>query len=471
VRRGSNAYLAASILSQAAALLRYVLLARILGPRELGLAAMLILTSQFFESISDTGSDRFLIQDADGDTPVMQGFVQLVMSLRGGFIALALAITAAPLAILYKAPELAPALIVLGLSPLIAGFVHLDIRRMQRHGDFRQESVTTILGETAGLICTVLAAWFVRDHTAVIYGLVARSAAMVLVSQIAAQRPYRWAYSRVEAMRFSQFAAPLFLNGLLLFAGSQGDRLLVGSRVGPTALGQYSAIMLLIYYPSSALAKFITGMHLPQIAAGRDEPVAMERESGRLAGRTLLLAVLMATGFTLVGPIVTPLLYGHAFAQAIPIFAFLGCLQSARFLRAWPTTMAVAIGRSSIVMFNNIARMVAVPAAIAAALIFHSLEAIIGGFYVGEIVALVVALTLLSRAATVSLAAELQRVAAFLVISALLVLGAWSAHDRHLLLAGLTAAATCGVLVWIAFKERAAVADLRSAAMRRLVRA
>ena len=38
-------------------------MARLLGPEQIGLAALLILTSSFFESVSDNGSDRFLIQD------------------------------------------------------------------------------------------------------------------------------------------------------------------------------------------------------------------------------------------------------------------------------------------------------------------------------------------------------------------------------------------------------------------------
>ena len=470
MRKGAGVYLAASLTSQAAALLRYVLLARILGPEQLGLAAMLILTSQFFDSVTDTGSDRFLIQDPEGDSPRMQGFVQMVMAGRGLLIALALALTAIPLAAIYHAPTLTPALMVLGLSPFILGFVHLDIRRLQRHGDMRQESAMTIFGEMAGLIGTVWAALVVRDHTAVIYGLVARSIAMVIASHIAAQRAYGWAFAKTEGIRFSRFAAPLFVNGLLLYAGSQGDRLIVGSRLGATALGHYSAVLLLIYYPSSALSKYVMGMHLPQVANSRPVPALLEQQSQRLAGRCLLLAVLMAAGFTLVGPVVTPLLYGRAFAQGIAIFAFLACLQSARFLRVWPTTMAVAIGRSTIVMFNNIARMVALPAAILLTLKFHSLEAIVAGFFLGEIAALVVALVLLARGSTVSLTPELKRVGGFLLVSAALWGTAWGRQNHQLVWTVLAAAATCVAVVWVAWSERSVIAEFYRSMRRQIER-
>jgi O-antigen/teichoic acid export membrane protein len=458
-RKGGHAYLAASLTAQVAALLRYVLLARMLGPTELGYAAMLILTSQFFESVSDTGSDRFLIQDPNGDSPTMQGVVHFVMAMRGLLIAIALAVFAAPLAGIYKSPGLVGSIMILGIYQFIAGFAHLDTRRLQRHGDFRQDSAATIVSETAGLIGTVGAAYFVRDHTAVIYGLAARAACLVIVSHIAAQRPYRWAFSKTEGLRFSRFAAPLFLNGLLLFAGSQGDRLIVGSQIGPEALGHYSAILLLIYYPTSALKNFVMGIHLPQVANANTDPAKMEVQSQRLAGRCLLIATATAAGFAVVGPIATPILYGHAFAQGATIFALLGCLQSTRFLRAWPTTMAIALGRSTIVMFNNLTRTLALPLAVLAALWFHSLLAIVAGFLLGEIAALLVALVQLARAEAISLRQELRRAGEYVAVSATLIASGWSFEHHHLALAfGATAAAVAAV-GGVAWQERMWIAE------------
>jgi len=452
--RGRKAYFAASLTSQAAALLRYVMLARLLGPLELGFAAMLMLTSQFFESISDTGSDRFLIQDPDGDSPVMQGFVHLVMAARGLLIAVALMALAAPLAGVYKSSNLITALMVLGVAPLIGGFMHLDIRRLQRHGDFWPESVMSIVAETAGLLGTVGSAWIVRDHTAVIYGQIARALSMVLVSHVMAERPYHWAYGRIERLRFSRFAAPLFLNGILLFAGSQGDRLIVANRVGAAALGHYSAVLLLIYYPSSALMRFINGMHLPLIARSRGDPARLDEQAQRLAGRTLMLAIAMAAGFTLVGPMATPLLYGRRFTQGALIFAMLACVQSARFLRQWPTTVAVALGRSTIVMSNNLARMLAFPAALIANFYFPSLVSIVAGFLVGEIVAILVALALLARASAVRFRPELRRVRDYVLVSAALIGAGWSAEYGRPLWTSLGVATVAATLALASWHER-----------------
>ena len=467
-RRGRKAYFAASLIGQAAALLRFVLLARLLGPEQLGFAAMLILTSQFFESVSDTGGDRFLIQDPEGDAPIMQRFVQLVTAGRGVCIAVALAVTAMPLAVLYKAPELAPALVALAIAPLIAGFANLDVRRLQRHGDFRQESAMIIVGETAALVGTVWAALLVRDHTAVIYGLVARAVAMVIVSHISAERRYGWGYARDESLRFTKFAVPLALNGLLLFAGSQGDRLLIGSTVGPLALGHYSAVLLLVYYPVSAISKFVGGVHMPELAAARSDAASFDTNAQRLAGRSLLLAMMIAGAFALVGPFVTPLLYGQAFAQGAGIFAFLGCLQAARFLRVWPTTLAIAVGRSTIVVANNMARMIGVLVALIAGWLVHGLEAIVAGFFIGEMAALLVALVMLSRASTITLGPELRRAFGFFVMSVALVASAWAVEARHLAMAAVAGAAAAATLGLVSRQERVVILEFWRQVQRRI---
>lgn len=470
MRQGGRAYFAANMVSQAAALIRYVLLARLLGPEQLGIAALLILTAQFFESISDTGSDRFLVQDDDGDDPKMQGLVQLVLAARGVLIALALALSAGLFARLYNMPDLTLALIALGVAPLIGGFIHLDLRRAQRTSDFRPESIAMIVSEAASLIATAVAAWMTRDHTAVIYGLAVRAACLVIVSHVVAKRPYRWSLTRDYATKFSAFALPLAANGVLLFFGSQGDRVVIGSTLGAEALGHYSAVLLLAYYPASMIGRYLSGLHLPQIARSRTSTEDLQVSRWRLASQFLLLAAAMVAGFAFAAPIVTPLLYGASFQQPWHIFALLGLLQAARFLRLWPTALAVGTGRSAIVMQNNIARMSALPLAFATAQVWASLEAIMLGFIFGELLALFVALALLARHRTVDMLEECGRVALFMGLAASLVAAAWFGDQSAAEAMTASAFLALSIIAAVAYTERRTLRGVWQMARSRLGR-
>lgn len=416
MRRGARLYLAANATSQGIALIRYVLLARLLGPHELGLAATLILTAAFFEAISDTGGDRFLIQNRDGDSAAMQGLVHVVMGVRGVCIAAGLILFSGLVADLYNEPALQWSLVAMGLAPLIGGLVHLDMKRVQRTDDFRSEAKVLIVAEVVGLIATATAAWMVRDHTAVVYGLVARSVVMVATSHVVAQRSYHWAFSRPEARIFGTFAAPLALNGLLVFLGTQGDRMIVGGGLGAAALGQYSAIALLIYYPAAMVGRFLSGIHLPMISREQEGDAGSVDQRGQYASRVLVLSSMMLVGFAIVGPLVVPWIYGPLFMQPVHVFALLGVLQSVRFLRLWPSNLAISVGRSGILLQNNIVRLMVLPIAFVAASHYGRLEPILAAFILGEFLALGVALILLRSAKVVALRREAPRLIAFVAV-------------------------------------------------------
>lgn len=411
-RRGTKAYFAATAFAQVCALARYVLLARLLGPEQLGIAAILILTAQFFESISDSGSDRFLIQDPDGDHPRVQAMVQGVFIIRGVCTALSLVIIAVPFATFYHMPALVMGLVVLAASPLISGFLHLDLRRAQRRSDFRVEGVAMLASELGSLIVTVAACLILRDFTAVAYGLVAKSIITVLVSHLCAERPYRVGYSAQDARRLALFAAPLMANGLLLFVGSQGDRLLVAHQLGVTALGQYSAIMLLIFYPAAMMSRYVGAIHLPLISVGQHKPGQLQASANALGGQTTLLAMAMSAGFALVAPFAVVYLYGRAFSLPATTICLIGLLQTSRFIRLWPTTVALGLGKSSIVLSNNIVRLIGLALAVVGGAL-NGLPGLLIGLILGELASLAAGLLQVNSTRAVPPTSDFDRFCAF----------------------------------------------------------
>lgn len=424
-RRGAKAYFGSSLVAQACALLRYVLLARLLGPEQLGLAMTLILTIQFFESVSDSGSDRFLIQDRDGDAPQAQGLVHLLAIGRGIFIAACLIVFSLPLAQFFNQPGLAGSFVVLAIVPVIGGFLHFDLRRMQRHNDFSIEASVMLWGEICCLAVTAVAAVLTRDFTAVIWGMTARSLAMVATSWWKSERRYSVRYSTRDAPRLARFALPLMANGLLLFFTAQGDRLLIGNQLGVTELGHYSAILLLIYYPSQVLSRFIQALHLPLVAATRDDPAQRSARIGELATQGSLLAIALAAGFAICAPLAVPLLYGEEFRQPVLLIALVGIIQASRFLRLLPTTTALGAGRTAVVLGNNLIRLIVFPTAFLGLMAMGGLVGLAIGFMIGELASLILAVALSNRAARLNWSANMGRICGFIVCCAAVMGTAW----------------------------------------------
>lgn len=456
-RRGAKVYFAGTVLAQVCALVRYTLLARLLGPEQLGLAATVILTQQFFDSISDSGTDRFLIQNRDGDTPEVQRLVQLVMLGRGLFTAAAMVALSIPLAAFYHQPALQGGIMMLAIAPLIGGLLHVDLRRRQRHHDFRIEGVALLVGESLGLITTIVAAFVIRDFTAFLYGLIVRSAAMVTVSHLLSERRFTIGYSREFGPGLARFGLPLVLNGLCFYLGSQGDRLLIGNRLGQTELGLYSAVILLIMNPAAMISRYLITVHLPRLSAGRDDPAKGEAADGALGGITAMMAMAMSAGFALVAPFMVVVLYGQRFAMPAVLVCLIGILQTCRFIRLWPSTGALGVGRSDIVLADNLSRLVGLPLAFVAIGSIGGLTGAILGLIAGELTALVVTKALLNRAKRLFILHGFARIATF--VSALLITFAWVwVLQRPSLLPILACAVgSAGLLVRIVLSEREAI--------------
>jgi O-antigen/teichoic acid export membrane protein len=434
-----------------------VVLARFLGPEQLGLAATLVLTGSFFDFISDTGADRFLIQDRDGDKEPVQKLVHLVYIARGATIAMGLALCAWPIALVYHAPQLTSALMILALSPLILGLLHLDLRRAQRHLDFRAEAICMIVAELSGLAATATAAVLTHHFTAILYGLICRAIVMVIVSHLRAERPYRVGFSPEHSARLRRFAIPLMFNGLLLFFATQGDRAVVGNRLGFIALGRYSAILLLIYYPAAILVKYVQAMYLPLLARGRDDPAQRWRTANVMGGQVLILGLAMSAGFAVLAPLAVQILYGARFSQDVMVIALIGVLQSSRFLLVFPNAVAISTGRSGAALAVNVARLVAYPAVFTGAMGLAGLAGVLASFILGELVAHAVGLMLLSRDFQRPLFAGFDRLLIFAFASLDILALTWSAS--HGLWPGFAAAAAGAVATigWIAYRERPAI--------------
>lgn len=387
--RGTGLFMAASLTSMLCALLRYVLLARVLSPEQLGLAATLVLIQQALESFTDAGADRFIVQDARGDEPSTGAVAQTASVLRGVLVAFLLVVAGGIVWNFSSVPVLGAPLMILAFSPLLFGMMHLDVKRLQRHGDFRPEGLAVIISEAGSLVAIIAALMILGDFRAVLVGLVARSLLLAVVSHLVAERRFALGAEAAHVRRLWAFAWPLLINGVVLFVGAQGDRMLIGAQVGLEALGIYSAAILLIFYPTQVLRKFMTTIKMPLIA-GAPAGDARRHIYDRFGGETLILAVGMLVGFTLVGGMAILILYGEEYLLPLTTLSLIAILQSLRYLRVWPIVAALAMGRSRTVLIGNIWRMAGVPLAFLAGSAGWGLHGIIVAFTVGEAVAFAV---------------------------------------------------------------------------------
>ena len=200
---------------------------------------------------------------------------------------------------------------------------------------------------------------------------------------------------------------------------------------------------------------FIHAIYVPLVAGHRATPADRDRVVDRLGAQAILLAAAMMTGFAVVAPFAVPLLYGARYREPAVILTMIGILQMWRFLIVAPTTTALSIGKSQTVLTGNLMRLLVFPGAFIGFRLVGGLTGVVGGFAVGEAVAVIVETILVNRDTRRNLATGLDRLALFLVACGAILVAEieWS----HRLVAATVAAIVVliGALGWLLIREAA----------------
>lgn len=392
LRRGLP--LATQLCAEGGALLRNLLLARLLGVDEMGLAMLMALAMRVVEMIGALGLDRLLVCEPADRVSAVQPTLHSLGLLSGCVLALLFWVATAAL-LPFGPAELDPALLpVAAASFAIRGLMHLDYRACQRQGDFGPGFwVEGAPGLLSALLLLPLVLWQ-ADHGALVWALLAQSVVTVAASQICARRPWRLGWSLPVLRRALIFGLPLMLNGAAMFAVLQGDRVVVATLLTPADLALYVVVAQCALLPALVGARLMLSIGLPRYSELLLKPAAFKRRMHRDLLAHGSIAALGICAFTLLAPALIATLFGPAFAPDAALALAFGTAAAGRLIRAVPATALMAEGRTLALLTSNLPRLAAVGVMLAFALDGASLLALTTIGAIGEWLALLATLAI-----------------------------------------------------------------------------
>lgn len=447
---GAAAMSVAQVAEQACVFARNLILARLLGPDNMGVAATLAVTLSLLEMTSDLAADRLLLQAKDGDEAGLQSAAQAVEFARGVLIAAAIVALAGPIARLFDVPDAAWAYRLLALAPLVRGLVHLDAKRLVRSHRYRPLIMVDLGSQALAMAVAWPLARATGDYSAALWVIIAQVSGYAVISHLVAARRYSWGMTRAAWTRIVAFGWPLLVNGLLMFAIFQGDRLIVGVFYDMETLGVFSVAFALAMMPTMMAARIATPLVLPSLAKCHENPAQFERRYGlamelaAVVTSAYLCLVIGACGAIMGG------LYGEEYRIGGPYLAVLAGMQAFRIVRIVPTLGAMALGDTRNALLANLWRLLALPGAIAAAALGAPVVWLIVAGIGGELLATVASIARLSRRQGVSARTALPILGAGVGLAAGLVslrlqpLAVWGDWGVMTAVAGITGAVALG---------------------------
>ncbi len=341
-------------------LVRNLLVSRLIGVEDYGIAATFAVAMAVIEMASQLGLQQMIVQDKAGEDPKLQAGLQGFQVLRGVVGAAVLVAIAYPLAAFLGIPEVAWAYQVMALVPLANGFLHFDVFRFNRRMAFGP----LLLTETLPALVSVLAVWpFVQiwgDYRVMLFALLVQWGLRLVMSHLVAERRYRLSFDRAVMGRGFSFGWPLLLNGALLFLVFHGEKLIVGRELGMAPLAIFAMGVTLTLTPTLVVAKSAQAFFLPQLSKARGTvefaPLAHAAlQTSLLCGLVLVLGV-MALG----GPFVW-LVLGEKYAALVPLLTWLAILMAVRVFKGGGADVALALGQTVNAMVANLFRVASLP--------------------------------------------------------------------------------------------------------------
>lgn len=390
--RNSTWLFSAHIGTEFFALLRNIVLARLLGPSEFGRAAMIVLVCRLIEMGLDFGTDRFLISSSKGNRKPFQEAAQGIEFMRGLAGAGVAVVLAFPFASLFGVPEAAVWFAAIGLAPLFRGLTHLDCKRTQRHHNFKPQAIVELVTGALSLALCWPVILALRDYRAIPVVLILHVAIGVLLSHLVARRKYRMALDVEVLQKALTFGWPLALNSVLLFWAFQGDRFVVATICSQEELGRFVIAFQLGLLPVLVLSRVVNSGMLPIFASQKNDPGRFEKSFASGIEVLSLVGLVQGVFFVCIGGQLIHLLYGEAFSVGSILLFWLAVTQAIRLVRGVPSVAGVAIGRSKIPLVVNLFRLPSQALAAMIAVAGGGVEAIAAAGCLGELTSLLAAI-------------------------------------------------------------------------------
>jgi O-antigen/teichoic acid export membrane protein len=300
----------------------YVLLARLLVPRQFGIAAMAMVASAFVITYSDCGLGLALVQ-SDTITEADRSTVFWASTALGAIMAL-VCIGVAPLvASFYRTPEVRPLLDVLSLSFFFTGLGSTPRSLQLRAMNFRLLEIRIMAAGIVGGVTTIILAVAGTGAWSIIWGDVASAGVSTcLLLALGRWRP-RLIFKLSSLRRLSGFGLRYMGGATFTTLNTNADNVLVGGILGQVALGIYSFAYSVILVPMSRLALPVHQLLAPAFARLQNDRAALA--SSWLRGTRLLLMIFLPGMITVsvVAPDLVRIVFGDKWVGAIPVIRVL----------------------------------------------------------------------------------------------------------------------------------------------------
>jgi len=357
VVRGGFWVFALRIVDRLFKLVRTIVLARLLAPKDFGLFGIALLAMSALETFSQTGFQQALIQTKRDIRPYLDT-TWTVQAIRGAALALILFGIGPYVAAFFGEPAAATLLRVLGLSMLFQGFANIGVVYFQKELEFHKQFVYQLSGTLVDLVVAITAALLLRSAWALIFGLLAANFVRMVVSYLIHPYRPRLRLEGAKAKELYGFGRWVLGSSMLVFLLTQGDDALVGKLLGATALAFYQMAYRISNMPATEYSHLIATVTFPAYSKLQDNLLKSKEAYLKALQLTAFLSIPIAGMIFVLAPEFTKIFLGEKWLPMVPAMQVLALYGGLRAIGATTGVVFMALGKPDIMTKIQIGQLV-----------------------------------------------------------------------------------------------------------------
>lgn len=219
--------------------LKFLLAARLLGPEQIGLVGIALLTLSIVEALSDTGLAQAVVQRKTTIDRKEAGALWTLQLFRGIILMLALLALASPIAYIFNTPESASLIAISALIALLRNAINPGLILTQRDRNFRKLSIYETCAASIDFSITIFFIHTGHGPISILFGTIASECFKLLMS---------WSWLRMSILvslkwkqlhELTSFGKWVWGSSVVTLFLNQLDKALVAKFLGTTEFGLY----------------------------------------------------------------------------------------------------------------------------------------------------------------------------------------------------------------------------------------
>lgn len=358
---------------QLLAILKVLILARILSPVDFGLMAIAATVLTTIESVTITGVDLNLVRKRESISEYIDT-AWTISIIRGIILAILLFAGSGYIAAFFHSPESLGMLRTIGMVFVLRGFTNSYIVYFSKQLEIKNQIALNAAEILFDVIISITFSLIYRNAWGLVFGFLAAAAARAVISFLLHSEKPKLCFDRCKILELSRFGKFVWGTNIAVFAGNKLDSIIIGKLLDAGSLGFYQMAQKLTEPLSKEIGSVMAQVLFPAYSLMQDDHARLQGAYLRTVKILFSIFLPMTLFFVLYSHQIIPLILGEKWRATIPVIQLLmaaGLFRSMFSIDGW---LYYAMGKPDYNFIITVTRLIVLTVLVLPLTIYFGIE-------------------------------------------------------------------------------------------------